>query len=70
MATQVTSTIVQEIAMPNYEPRWVYETQSIADDGIAEYDDGTLGCEAMIGELNINYCRSRHEANSVKTARL
>ena len=41
--------------MPNYEPRWVLEAQSIADDGITDYDDGTLGCEAMIGELNVNY---------------
>ncbi len=53
--------------MPNLEPRW------IADDGITDYDDGTLGCEAIIGELNVNDCRpimkrtaSRRQVSSLK----
>lgn len=56
--------------MPNHDMRGVFETQFIADDGIAKYDDGTLGCEAMIGELTINLRRLRYETISVKTARL
>jgi hypothetical protein len=65
--TQTTS-IVEESAMPNLEPRCVFEIPSTADDGIADYDDGRLGCEAMIGGLNINHCRPKYEANFVKSA--
>jgi hypothetical protein len=67
---QRTSASVQELTVPNYEARGVFEAQSTADDGTADYDEASLGCEAMIGELNINYCRPTYEANSVKTARL
>lgn len=67
--------------MSRYEPRWVRDAQPAAEEVTAatpafvssclgDYDDGTLGCEAMIGELNVNYCRPRYEASSGKTARL
>ena len=57
--------------MPNYEPRWICETQPADEDlriftpasvpeGPYNYDDGSLGCEAMIGQLSagINGCWS------------
>lgn len=56
--------------MPNYGLRSVVDPQSVSDDGIADYDHGTLGCEAMIGELNIDYCRPRCQADCSKVARV
>ena len=56
------------VAMQNDEARWGFEISSAEDDGIADYDDGSLGCEAMIGELNTTYCRPTYDANSVKMA--
>jgi hypothetical protein len=62
--------------MSRYEPRWVLDIQSTAEDvGVAkpafvpsclgDYDDGSLGCEAMIGGLDtgIGCFRLRYEAN-------
>ena len=37
--------------MQGFEQRRVLETQSIAEDGVTDYDDDCMGCEAMIGEL-------------------
>jgi hypothetical protein len=61
--------------MSRYEPRWVLDSQSTDQDVtvatpafvpscLGDYDDGSLGCEAMIGGLDagITCDRLRYEA--------
>jgi len=62
--------------MSRYEPRWVCDAQPTTGEVTAatpafvpscldDYDDGSLGCEAMIGglETDIRCFRLRYEAN-------
>jgi hypothetical protein len=57
--------------MSIHEPRWVCDAQPTAEEVttaasyLGDYDDGSLGCEAMIGglETGIRCFRLRYEAN-------
>ena len=62
--------------MSTHEPLWVCDAQPTAEEVTAataafapsclgDYDDGSLGCEAMIGglETGIRCFRLRYEAN-------
>jgi hypothetical protein len=55
--------------MQRSQERRTPELQALADEGITDYDDNRLGCEAMIGDLNsgFSYVPMKTHANAIRT---